>query len=392
MISPILKSRVAKQSGQNGDAADRETKSSAVLTRQLGISWRIKGEMSELRQDPTTKVWVIIAPERAKRPQQEPKKRCINRLPSWDASCPFCPGNENQTPDEVFRIPISDPTSAWETRVVPNRFAALAPEGDISRNADGRFFRKMQGVGTHEVIIESPSHNTPMALMTYEQVEKVLIAYHKRYNALKKNQQHRFITIFKNHGWASGTSLVHPHSQLVATPIIATYYHQKFDIAHDYYSDESSCLYCDLIAAELEKSERIVAETKQFVIIHPYASHVPYETWIIPKEHYASFGFNPDTHLHELARALKDTLLCLHQELDDPAFNLMIDTSTTADEEDPYYHWHIRIVPRITTVAGFEIGSGIYISTALPEHTAGHMRDRTNLLSKEESASLKQKT
>ena len=331
--------------------------------------------MSELRQDPTTREWVIIAPERAKRPQRMPKKRRVDELPNWDESCPFCPGNESQTPEEVFRLPISSQASAWEVRVIPNRFAALTLNGDTTRIEEGRFFRKMDGVGVHEVIIETPSHNTPMALMPYEQVEKVLITYQERYNALKRHRQLKFITIFKNHGRASGTSLVHSHSQLVATPIAATYYRRKFDVAVDYYDDVGRCLYCDLIAWDIEKGvNRVVAETKEFIVVHPYASRVPYETWIIPKRHWASFGLFPATHLAELARVLKDTLLCLYRGLDNPAFNLMIDTSTTEDEEDPYYHWHIRIVPRLTLIAGFEMGSGIYINPALPEETASFMK------------------
>ncbi|MFC2014256.1 DUF4931 domain-containing protein, partial [Chloroflexota bacterium] len=238
--------------------------------------------------------------------------------------------------------------------------------------------------------IETPSHNTPMALMKYEHVEKVLIAYQGRYNALKKNPQLMFITIFKNHGWASGTSLVHPHSQLVATPILATYYHRKFDIAHDYYADVGGCLYCDLLAEELQKGERIVAETKQFVVLHPYASRVPWETWIIPKRHLASFGLFPTAHLHELARVLKDTLHCLYSGLDNPAFNYMIDTSTTVIEDDPYYHWHIRILPKTTMIAGFEIGSGIYITTALPEQTASLMKQIVHSSSEDECIFFKQ--
>ena len=339
--------------------------------------------MSELRQDPTTKAWVILAPERAKRPQQKQKMRRAEELPSWDASCPFCPGNEDQTPEEVFRLPVSDQGSPWEVRVVPNRFAALAPgsEAPIMVEED-HLFRKMAGIGAHEVIVESPSHNTPLALKTYEQVEKVLIAYQERYNALKKNGQIKFITIFKNHGWASGTSLIHPHSQIVATPIVATYYRQEFDIAHGYYADVGRCLYCDLLAEELEKEERIVAHTEQFVVFHPYASRAPYETWIIPKSHFASFGLFPDMYLTELARALKDTLFCLYQRLDNPAFNLMVDSTITEDEEDPSYHWHIRIIPRLSTIAGFEMGSGIYINTALPEETASLMRECVGSLCK----------
>ena len=330
--------------------------------------------MSELRQDPTIREWVILAPERAKRPQGAPKKRHIEELPDWDASCPFCPGNESQTPEEVFRLPSSNQGSAWEVRVVPNRFAALSSGGSNTRREHGRFLREMDGFGAHEVIIESPSHNTPMALMSYQQVEKVLIAYQERYNTLKRNQQFKIITIFKNHGWASGTSLAHPHSQLVAVPIITPYYHRRFDVAFDYHAEMGVCLYCELIAEELEKRERIIAETEQFVIFQPYASRVPFETWIMPKEHSASFGLLSTSGLSELSTVLKDTLFCIYHELDDPAFNFMIDTSTTEDEYDPYYHWHIRIVPRLSTIAGFEMGSGIYISTALPEETTKLMR------------------
>ncbi len=347
--------------------------------------------MSELRQDPTTREWVILAPERAKRPQHMPKRRLAEELPGWEESCPFCPGNESLTPPETFRLPLLSQASAWDVRVVPNRFAALALNGDVIRREDGRFFRKMDGVGAHEVIIETPSHNTPIALMSHQQVEKVLITYQERYNALKKNRQFKFITIFKNHGWASGTSLAHPHSQLVATPITATYYRRKFDVAVDYYDDVGRCLYCDLLTEELEKGERIVAETKRFVVLHPYASRVPWETWIIPKRHDASFGLFPDTHLPELAMVLKDSLLCLYHGLNNPDFNLMIDTTTTLDEDDPYYHWHIRIVPRLTTIAGFEMGSGIYINTALPEHTTNLMKQLALSLPEGECPTLKQK-
>ncbi|MFH1169457.1 MAG: galactose-1-phosphate uridylyltransferase [Chloroflexota bacterium] len=330
--------------------------------------------MSELRQDLTNKSWVIMAPERAKRPQTETKAKPADEVPEWDAACPFCPGNEEQTCGETFRLPQTGQSSRWEVRVVPNRFPALMLKGSSERREEDHFFRTMDGYGAHEVIIETPSHNTPPALMAYEHVEKVLTAYLERYTTLKKNRQFRFITIFKNHGWASGTSLVHPHSQLVATPIMATYYHRKYDVAHDYHADMGRCLYCDLIAAEMEKGERIVAETERFIIFHPYASRVPYETWIIPKRHCASFGLVTAGDIPELARVLKDSLLCLYREMDNPAFNYVIDTSTTDVEDDPYYHWHLRIVPRLTTIAGFEIGSGIYISSALPEETAKLMR------------------
>jgi UDPglucose--hexose-1-phosphate uridylyltransferase len=334
--------------------------------------------MSELRQDVTTKEWVILAPERGKRPQQQPRKKSadIDNTPNWDSKCPFCPGNEKETPEEVYRIPAGKDSPEWAVRVVPNRFAALTPQGNTTRMEEGPFFRKMGGYGIHEVIIDSPSHNTPLAHLPYQQVEKVLRAYRSRYNALKKDRRLKHIIIFKNSGWAAGTSLVHPHSQLVATPIMAPYYHRKFDVAHEYYADLGRCLYCDLIAWDLEKgNSRRVATTDDFLVIHPYASHVPYETWILPRLHHASFGLFPTKNLPELAKVVKDVAFCMYKGLDNPAYNLIVDSTTTDDEEDPYYHWHIRIIPRLTTIAGFEMGSGIYISTALPEETAGYMRE-----------------
>jgi len=333
--------------------------------------------MSELREDCTTKDWVIMAPERARRPRDnnnKSKAKLANEPRYWEESCPFCPGNESQTPEEVFRIPLPSRDTAWTVRVVPNRFAALSLNGNTARIMDDHLFSKMDGIGVHEVIIETPFHNASIALMPYHQVEEVLAAYQQRYNALKKNKQFKYITIFKNHGWTSGTSLAHPHSQLVATPIPAPYYRRKFDVAFDHYNSLHRCLYCSMLSQEMERKERIIAETRNFIVFHPYASHVPWETWIMPKDHHASFGMSPPRHIAELAMVLKDSLLCLHRGLDNPDFNLMVDTTATEEETIPYYHWHIRIVPRLSNIAGFEMGSGIYISTALPEETATLMR------------------
>jgi len=347
--------------------------------------------MSELRQDPTTGEWVIMAPERVRRPKQGPKKKEKKvDLPEWDASCPFCPGNERLSPTESFRIPTPGKNHGWDVRVIPNKFPALTPEGDTTRREETHLFRKMDGFGIHEVIIESPSHNTPMALMPHRQVAKILAAYQARYNALKSNQKIKSITIFKNHGWASGTSLVHPHSQLVATPITATYYRRQFEAAVNYYDNAGRCLYCEMIARDLaDGSDRIVAETEEFIVVHPFASRVAWETWILPKRHYASFGLFPAELLAGLAGVLKDTLLCLYRGLNDPALNMMIDTTTPRDEEGPYYHWHIRIVPRIKLIAGFEMGSGIYINSTLPEDTAARMKQVARSLPEDECPNLK---
>lgn len=333
--------------------------------------------MSELRQDPTTEEWVIIATERAKRPhafrQQREEAKILLR---HDDTCPFCPGNEAQTPPEVARYVTSDDgdLEGWDVRVVPNKFPALTPQGTTERRKNGDLFRHTDGIGVHEVIIESPRHDLGVADMDEDQLTLVLRAYRDRYNALKSHPYWRFITIFRNYGESAGTSLVHPHSQLIATPIAPTYLRRKYDVAFRYYDAMGRCLYCDLLEAELADGRRVVAETENFLIFHPYASRLPFETWIAPKQHQASFGLFPEAMLGDLAKALQLTLLDLKETLNDPDFNYAIYTAPAEDEDDPYYDWHIRIVPRLTIPAGFEMGSGIYINTALPEHTAEFMR------------------
>ncbi|MEK7281026.1 MAG: galactose-1-phosphate uridylyltransferase [Chloroflexota bacterium] len=334
--------------------------------------------MSELRQDPTTNDWVVFAVERAKRPQHMADKVHHKELPERDESCPFCPGNESRTPEEVYMYPHFAKVSDWQVRVVPNAFPALAMKGGIERREDGPFSHSMDAFGAHEVIIEAPSHNVPMALMSYDQVEQILRAYLNRYIRLGRSRSLKYITIFKNQGPVAGTSLAHPHSQLIATPVASPNYRRNFEFAVKYYDDMGRCLYCDLFLDEREKGVRVVTETKHFFVFHPYASHSPYETWIAPLEHCASFACVKVEEITELAKVLKDTLFSIYQALDNPDFNYMVLTSTTDDTNDPYYHWHIRIIPRLTTIAGFELGSGMSINTVFPEDTAKFMRELAN--------------
>lgn len=333
--------------------------------------------MPELRQDPTTKEWVIIATERAKRPHDFiiSKKKDLS---PFVASCPFCPGNESETPPEVLAYPGSNGEANapdWDVRVTPNKYPALIHRGSIERKGKDKFFRKMDGVGFHEVIIESPYHNRLIPLMEDKEVEKILLAYQERYNALKKDPVIKLIIIFKNHGESAGTSLEHPHSQLVATPIIPMYIRRKYEVATNYYDDTGRCIYCDMVEEELKSGERIVMEVDKFVVLHPFASRSPFETWIAPKRHLSSFGKISPEDIETLARVLKTVLLKIYKSLNDPDFNYVIHTAPVDDENKSYYLWHIQILPRFTTVAGFELGSGIYINTALPEETAEFMRN-----------------
>lgn len=326
--------------------------------------------MSELRRDPTTREWVIIATERAARPHSF-RRASEPRVTSRE-NCPFCPGRESETPPEVLAYPRD---GSWQVRVVPNLYAALTPEGTTERRTVDNYFMAMDGVGAHEVVIETPDHDRSIALMTDEEVLAVLRAYQERYHALRESPSVRFVVIFKNHGREAGTSLEHPHSQIVATPIAPPRVRRRFEIATDYYDARGSCLYCDVVRWEREAERRVVMENGAFVVIHPYASRSPFETWILPKTHQPCFAFTEQAELLELAKVLRSTLRKIYHALGDPDYNYIIHTAPAEDEDNPYFLWHIQIVPRLTTAAGFEMGSGIYINTALPEDTARFMRE-----------------
>lgn len=329
--------------------------------------------MSVIRQDMTTQDWVIIAPNRRRRPHDRTSVRGVRPAAAHDLSCPFCPGNEALTPPERFRIP--DGPNGWAVRVVPNKFGVLTPEGLSQEREEGALFREMTGAGVHEVIVETPLHHGRLALMTEAEVERVLWAYQARYQALRENSGAAYILIFKNHGQRAGTSLEHPHSQLVALPVAPMHIQQKVHVAKQYYDDTNRCLYCDLVQAEVEAQARLVLASEPFVVFHPFASHVPFETWIAPTQHQPSFGQASQQELITLARVFKQTLQALAEALGDPDFNVMLHTAPIADETRPYYLWHLQILPRVNTIAGFELGSGMAISTRSPEETAAIMRD-----------------
>ncbi len=329
--------------------------------------------MSEIRQDITTEEWVIMAKERARRPRDFISRQKSTQLPAFVPSCPFCPGNEKRTPAETLSY-LNERTGNWQVRAFANRYSALTPEGSRERRKEGKLFASMDGVGIHEVIVEGPIHNRVLALMEDEEVEAVLHAYRERYNVLIKLPFVQLVLIFKNHGSSAGTSLEHPHSQLIATPLVPHYIRMQCNVATRYYDETCRCLLADITAEELSQAKRMVMETNKFVVFHPFASHTPFETWIMPKRYEASFGNSNDEELKDLSHTLRITLLKLYKGLNNPDFNYIISTVPKGDEDNGYFLWHLRIIPRLTEVAGFEIGSGIHINTTLPEETASFIR------------------
>lgn len=335
--------------------------------------------MSILRFDPTTSDWVIFAPSRARRPHE--LKRAGGKTDEAPAApgkiCPFCPGNEQLTPPEIFAVRggTRPNGTGWQVRVVPNMFPALRIEEDArSLEEQDSFFRYRGGCGAHEVIIESPEHDRFLGHQSIDQIELLLRTLQARYLDLLRDQRFKAIVLFKNHGEEAGTSLKHPHCQLIATPVVPRQVRLKQAIAADYYDLMGRCLYSVLREEELAAGRRVLTVNRDYVAVLPFASHVPFEIWILPRTQQASFGGVEPVRLRSLAELLKSVLLKLFIGLDNPDFNLMIDTVPRGGENQEYFLWHIQILPRLTTPAGFELGSGMSINTVLPEEAADYLR------------------
>jgi len=330
--------------------------------------------MPELRKDPITSRWVIIATERAARPSDYAVERELPRT----QPCPLCPGNESMTPPEVlaFRPHGSSANGAgWWVRCVPNKFPALA-SGNPARSGVG-IYDAMNGVGRHEVIVESPDHDASLATMAVEQIEEILWAYRDRHQRLAGIENLRYVLIFKNHGRAAGATLEHPHSQLIATPIVPRAVAEKIEGAKAYYGFRERCVWCDVVAQDRADGERVVAENENFIALTPFASRFPFETWVMPRDHHASFASIERGEIGQLASLLSSVMRRMDATLSGPPYNFILQTAPIVLESDrePYFHWHIEIVPRLTSIAGFEWGSGMYVNPTVPEDAARILRE-----------------
>lgn len=328
--------------------------------------------MPELRQNRFTKEWVIMATERAKRPEEMRVKREARApLPHYAETCPFCPGNEHLAPPEVMRF--AHPDGHWTVRVVPNKFAALSRVGEPEWKIE-RFRRTVNGVGIHDVIVETPDHALSTAQLPPERVETILECYRQRFRAVSQDPRVAHITIFKNHGLRAGTSLEHPHSQMIGAPVISSQVRQRLYEAIRHFDEFGECMFCEMMQEELGEDKRVVLTSEHFVVIAPFASATPFATYIYPRRHMASFGDVSDAELADLARVLRTMLAKLYLGLDNPDFNYTIRSAPAETAGVKYYHWYLSIIPRLTRVAGFELGSGMFINTVLPEQATTFLR------------------
>jgi UDPglucose--hexose-1-phosphate uridylyltransferase len=329
--------------------------------------------MPELRKDPIIGRWVIIATERGKRPHDF----VIEEEVIKGGFCPFCPGNEHTTPPEIFayRNPGTEPnTPGWSLRVVNNKFPALILEGNLDRQGEG-MFDKMAGIGTHEVIIENPDHQTTLANISVEGFVRVLSAYGERIKTLAQDPRFKYVLIFKNMGRAAGASLEHSHSQLIALPIVPELVMEELNGSKFYYNWKERCVFCDLIRQELQQKVRVVQENEEFVVISPFAPRSPFEVWILPKRHYSSYTDMPESSYPLLAEIFSDTLQRLEKSLGKAPYNFILHIAPIGEPELPYYHWHFELMPKLTLMAGFEWGSGFFINPTPPEDAAQYLRE-----------------
>jgi UDPglucose--hexose-1-phosphate uridylyltransferase len=203
----------------------------------------------------------------------------------------------------------------------------------------------------------------------------VLWAYRERILDLKRDIRFRYILIFKNHGAPAGATLRHPHSQLIALPIVPAIAQEEVDGARQHFAAKERCVFCDIVRQETTAAHRVIAETAEMVALAPYAPRFPFETWLLPRRHGARFEEASRQEYESLARLLKNLLMRMNRALDSPSYNLLIHSAPFFDEATTFYHWHVEIMPRLTKVAGFEWGSGFYINPTSPEEATRVLRD-----------------
>jgi len=335
--------------------------------------------MPELRKDPVIGRWVIIATERGKRPTD------FRAEPTTDDTgfCPFCEGHEDKTPPEILAYRADNHAAngpGWNVRVVPNKFPALRVEGEMGKAGVG-MYDKMNGIGAHEVIIETPDHYRKFHMHTQDSLAEVFLAYKNRLLDLSNDKRFKYILIFKNEGRNAGASLSHPHSQLIATPVTPKRVREKLLGAKDYFNYKDRCVFCDIIREETSQEARVIFENDGFISFCPFASRFPFEIWILPKRHH------PDFHSLEYdeMRLLSETFIAVMKKLavalNNPQYNFVLSTAPVRWARMGYwvtleqdFHWHFEIMPKLTQVAGFEWGTGFYINPTIPEEAAQFLR------------------
>lgn len=329
--------------------------------------------MPELRKDPVLGRWIIISRERRKRPTDF----LVEKAKTSGGFCPLCPGNESSTPKEILTFSANGEHNVkenWQVRIVPNKYPALVIEGELDKQGEG-LYDKMNGIGAHEVIIETPNHEESFSNINVENMALVFKAYKERILDLEKDPRFRYVMIFKNYGKAAGASLEHSHSQLIALPILPRMLVSELSGATSYYQYKERCVYCDIIRQEVQQDVRVVCQNDSFITITPFAPRTPFEMWVLPKAHASAYCNLTEEQLYSLAEIFKETLERLNSCIPNVPFNFVLHTQPLRAGDLEHFHWHFEIVPKLTSIAGFEWGSGFYINPMPPEEAAQYLKE-----------------
>ncbi|MEW5744317.1 MAG: DUF4931 domain-containing protein [Nitrospirota bacterium] len=324
----------------------------------------------ELRLNMLTRKWVIIAREKSKKAEDFIRASTKKRHPAFLETCAFCPGNEEKSPGERYRI---HGEKGWSVRVILNKFSVLSTDGDRHRSVSG-LKQSITGFGTHEIVVESPLHHHTTALMPVEQIENVLRAYKDRLIECYKDPRVEHVVVFKNSGHDSGTTIEHSLSQIVGMPVTPFEVRSRNDIALRFFDNTGECLQCRMLAEELAEDARIVHASEHFAVLVPYAALSPFHLWIFPRRHSGTFADIRPEEAKDLAAALKTTLAKIYWGLENPDFNYVLRTAQPSAVDSPYLHWYLSIVPRVSTLTGFELGSGMFINPLVPEESATFLK------------------
>ena len=312
-------------------------------------------------KDPLSGNWVVFSPERRYRPQQTIKPIVTYQEPQ---TCPFCYGNEDMTPPEIVagRSADSIPNSPdWLWRVIPNKFPALRIEGQLVHDPSV-FPETMAGIGAHEVLIETPEHDRYLIDFSDEELAIVLKVFHDRVKDLKRDTRFQYVQVFKNQGQLAGATLSHSHSQIIALPFIPPNIEKKISVSNAHFQNRGSCLVCDIIGREREYRKRILFADSDFITFSNPAPRFPFALTVAPISHQACFEDESESSFLQMAAHLKKGLAALKGALNNPAFNLMLQSLPFSSDSKEMFHWYWELAPVLNRFGGFELGSGVFIN------------------------------
>jgi len=330
--------------------------------------------MAEVRRDPIIGRWVIVSTREQSLGPEAYDKEAHKR--DHSDICQFCAGREHLTPGEVdaMRFDGSHPNQpGWAARVVPNKFPALRIEGNLDKRAKG-IYDVSNGVGAHEVLIETPDHMRDLADLSVDEVGHVVRLCQNRLISLAKDKRFKYIMAFKNYGASAGASVEHAHTQIIALPMVPKNVHEELEGSLAYFKYRGRCVYCDIIEQEYEDKERIVVENDGFIAFCPFVPRYPFECWIMPKEHNSDFNQMPDPDRRNLSSVIRELLARMKKALGDPSYNFYLHVPPVNYGELVSYHWHIEVLPQLTRVAGFEWGTGFYVIRTEPGVAADYLK------------------